>query len=133
MLQVPVQFVRVGALSLALLAPACDERSSVGTPATAPGNSAATRPTPSGRNIAHWARRQEQGWTYWSEGSITYIDTNADGNPDEEMDDHGRFDDYDFKKDTNFDGVFDVAYHVGFSGVPERARPIEEPVPKVTE
>lgn len=101
---------------------ACEDKTGVANPTTVPSKS-----------IAGWTRRQEHGWTCWSQGSITYIDTNADGKPDEEMDDHGGADNYDFKKDSNFDGVFDVAYHVGYSGIPERQRPIEERVPRVTD
>ncbi len=79
------------------------------------------------------------GWRYlgvngtarmWKRGYVYQLDANGDGLVDEEINYHGPGGKVEVRKDTHFDGYFDLRYNLGKNGIAYNLQKIHEKAPR---
>lgn len=66
----------------------------------------------------------------WKHGDVYHIDSNGDGLVDEEINYKGPGGKVTVRKDTNFDGYFDLRYNLVTNGIAVNIVPIHEKAPR---
>ncbi|MEW6303549.1 MAG: hypothetical protein AB1705_08770 [Verrucomicrobiota bacterium] len=78
-----------------------------------------------------WERIERDGPAWqWRRGAVTIIDANRDGRIDEEITERGPGGRPRVRKDTDYDGWFDLRYELGQFGIAMNVEKIRERAPR---